>query len=802
MLMMSLHIDVLSSLSEYKLPPAMTAKYAPDQLITLCDELKRHSIEASLLPINPYTQQKLIEQPGFFELFQTLQSINVKESSIESWLAAERITGIGLMEYPIPLLKLAFDTDLPSIEAKQIYLQRYLAQDRSPETLAAVAENLRFICNNGCANVLSLTDKEHLLLEHPFLCRYIEDAAVIDSLSILLANTSLVEYLDALYELDVDKVFIKYELRLLGALSEECFSKLRTVQTSLRNSPVRTERFLSLWLENGAHEGDLPQLVRKLVVMTDDQQREALDTRLSYLSLLYGGSLGEVDLRAVPGYMLPVLACALANRQRTFLKLVSDHYDVFCDLPYNSLLFCADFFSRITLNTVTLKNVTTCCEKTEHVQSLTYLKQQPYTFAELRLLADQPAVYAKLYSRLSISRTDDRLTVLRQLTKREALSESMNDGQLDSLALRLSEKPLMTWMAQEFAHISGIKPHLCVLCLAEYERLARFIPDMLSAAEVSFAVRQVDVLDSYADWDDVRDHIVSIDADWQRLRDELALDDAFVSEHRDSIFRFLTEDGANAALAYSECLSDATGFYRIVTAELMGQYHAVKYHADDLDREIRYNVSDIQKQLWMENTHRTDDALLVEERDDFFTTLRIGEIPERTCLNYRNGMYRDCLLSCYDSNKKFMIASFNGRPVGRAMLRLTKGRAGKNKDGTSLEFADLRGGTTGLHENVEELVLFLERPYITCVGNQIKKQIMLEFMKLALAKAQEMNARPVFSQDYASLAPDLRFVSMPYYLRISNSKGGCQYLDSLGGSSSTSSEGSYRSNLFLLQAEQ
>ena len=173
MLMMSLHIDVLSGLSEYKMPPAMTAKYAPDQLITLCDELKRHSIEASLLPVNPYTQQKLIEQPGFFELFQTLLSINIKESSIESWLSAERKTGIGLMEYPIPLLKLAFDTDLPSIEAKQIYLKRYLAQNRSSETLAAVAENLRFICNNGCANVLSLTDKEHLLLEHPFLCRYI-----------------------------------------------------------------------------------------------------------------------------------------------------------------------------------------------------------------------------------------------------------------------------------------------------------------------------------------------------------------------------------------------------------------------------------------------------------------------------------------------------------------------------------------------------------------------------------------------------------------------------------------------------
>ena len=93
----------------------------------------------------------------------------------------------------------------------------------------------------------------------------------------------------------------------------------------------------------------------------------------------------------------------------------------------------------------------------------------------------------------------------------------------------------------------------------------------------------------------------------------------------------------------------------------------------------------------MSNLSDPHGRLFAEERDDFFTIMRIGELPQRTCLNYADGAYRECLLSCFDSNKKFLYATMGGRPVARAMLRLTKGSAKKpgEKDTASLQFVDV-----------------------------------------------------------------------------------------------------------------
>lgn len=799
MLMMAKHIDILSLLEVHKLPPKLTAQFSPEQLTELCNRLSEKEIVSSLLPVHPNTQKKMIEVPSFMDRFAKLVSLGIPEPSIENWITTEQATGVDIMDYPVPLLKAAFEADLPNVEARQLYLHRFLNQPLEKGSLAAIAQNIRFACRNGRGYITGWTEDEFALMKHPFLFHYIEGTALPEAMQLLCGNPVLIQYLDRLYESKVDKLFFRDELRHIAALNADGYEKLLAVHDVLHSPPL-IERFLTLWLENGAHEGDLSLLARKLNGMCREQQSRALDTRLSYLALLYGGSLGDIDLRSVPGYALPVLSCALANRQKAFLRLFCDHYDAFSALSGNSLLYSPDFFSRIILNSLTLPNIMACTAKPEHVNSLRFLKQQPYTFAELHMLADQPPVYARLYSRLSIPRTDDRLTVLRQLVKRDALT-NLSDEQLDRLALRLSEKPLSRWMEQEFAHIDSLKADLCASCLIEYDRLSRFLPDMSSVSELAFALRRLDSLDPYDCWSAVHASIELLDSDWHRLKNELELDDNFISEHRDAIFRFLVEDGANAALTYAEYLPDPTGFYRIVTAELMGRYTQVKYHADDLSREIQHPVSDIRKQLWIENTCRAGSTLVVEERDDFFTTLRIGEIPERTCLSYRSGMHRDCLLSCFDSNKKFLFATQAGHPVGRAMLRLTKGRCKQDGGRKVLEFADLRNGSPAASEHSEEMVLFLERPYIVGVDGRTKEQIMLEYMKLALNKALEMNARPVFSQDYAPVASVLQCVSMPYYLFISNSKGGCQYLDSLGGSSSASSEGSYRSNLFLIQVE-
>ena len=70
-------------------------------------------------------------------------------------------------------------------------------------------------------------------------------------------------------------------------------------------------------------------------------------------------------------------------------------------------------------------------------------------------------------------------------------------------------------------------------------------------------------------------------------------------------------------------------------------------------------------------------------------------------------------------------------------------------------------------------------------------------MELARKKAGALGAMLVLSLDYQEAAKE-GFAQTRLSLYISASKAGSQYLDSLGGEASVSSEGSYRENNFLV----
>ena len=207
----------------------------------------------------------------------------------------------------------------------------------------------------------------------------------------------------------------------------------------------------------------------------------------------------------------------------------------------------------------------------------------------------------------------------------------------------------------------------------------------------------------------------------------------------------------------------------------------------------------------MENDSLAQDGFEVAERDDFFTTMRIGEIPEYTCLNYRTGSHRECLLACFDSNKKFLFATLHGKPVARAMLRLTKGRnQGAEGSRSALEFADLRNGPGNTSETPagETLTLFLEAPYTNGLNESDVHLVKELFVQLAVLKAAQLGALPVLSGHYAKEASGIGFTAMRFALYISRSKAGRQYLDSLKGANTTADEDSYKSGRFLLPAKQ
>ena len=127
---------------------------------------------------------------------------------------------------------------------------------------------------------------------------------------------------------------------------------------------------------------------------------------------------------------------------------------------------------------------------------------------------------------------------------------------------------------------------------------------------------------------------------------------------------------------------------RIVQAELMGQFYALKYFADDLQREIRYPISEVQEAAWKRNLTLERGPFSAEEADDFYFTMRLGELPHSTCLSCWTGSQRDCLLAAFDSNKKMILIRKGEDIVARACIRLTKGAFQRPAD-FDFSFADL-----------------------------------------------------------------------------------------------------------------
>ena len=230
----------------------------------------------------------------------------------------------------------------------------------------------------------------------------------------------------------------------------------------------------------------------------------------------------------------------------------------------------------------------------------------------------------------------------------------------------------------------------------------------------------------------------------------------------------------------------------------MGEFKKLKYHTNDLIEEIDYKLNENQIKEWTKkNTKISEGKYDIEEYDDFYHTMILGEHPQRTCLSYIDGMYNRCLLACFDSNKKILYAKINGRIVARAMVRLTKGSYKKANNAKTLSFVDVENNNSIAEENREYLTLFLEKAYISGIPASEEKNIKKLFIKLLETKAKQMNALLVLSTYYAYDIED-EYIKTRYYMYISRSKSSSQYLDSLDGQASVTDEGQYKVNNFLI----
>ena len=107
------------------------------------------------------------------------------------------------------------------------------------------------------------------------------------------------------------------------------------------------------------------------------------------------------------------------------------------------------------------------------------------------------------------------------------------------------------------------------------------------------------------------------------------------------------------------------------------------------------------------------------------------------------------------------------------------------------------------HENkAEELVCFWNVIIKADLANRkYEKAVNLTAM-LVKEKAEKLGARLVLSSSYKNVLENKNYVLTNFYMYISASKNGSQYLDSLGGAAGVSDSGSYSCNTFLLEAEE
>ena len=479
--------------------------------------------------------------------------------------------------------------------------------------------------------------------------------------------------------------------------------------------------------------------------------------------------------------------------------------ELFLSLGPLSLLYERGFYEHCNLNSLSEKNLR-ACDAYERSRSYFELLEegQQYTFEEMRLLWRQEEVYVRLYAMLTPLSVDKRMLTIRQLLKRNLVNPYTTDEELSQLAQCLLQMPFSEWHQGPFGHIRDLPRQTAIRLLQHYDQVQVFVPEFQTEADAIFALDNLSVLQGRENWSQVRSAILTENKDWLYLKEKLSFADDFVEQYRNTTTDFLLRGGAYMVRSLYDYLphgdkESAEALRRVMQAELMGKFYDLKYFAGDLQREIHHPVSEKQESMWKQNLSLEQGVFFAQEVDDFYHTMRLGELPHHTCLSYRNGHQRECLLASFDSNKKIILVWKHETVVARACIRLTKGSFQKPA-AYHLAFADLTKEEQTIQERPdgEKLVLFLERIYTSGINDAEEKTVMKMAVSMVTQKAAELGAVAVLARRYFGCYERDQYIATPFYVYISKSKNGQQYLDSLGGASVTSREEQYVEGAFLV----
>lgn len=676
------------------------------------------------------------------------------------------------------------------------YMKYYGEQNVSKEEKEQLVKSIAM-----CMDVLDFEkagEKDRMLLVNPvfsseLLLNLLEN---VNNLKIL-QDQDLMELVNTLagYEAEIRSLNQK-QFDQMKERPVEILEKLRIVTRYIEKENLTDG--LNLWLWNEALYEDLCKLERAFTDGADPA--EVFSSKVSYVNTLYQNPLSKISLSSLSEEKSEILLYAITQKKKAFLNLINEEAELFYDLPNASMLLKKEVYQEyINLNTLNRKNLKDSADLILSRDRFELLAKREHTFEELKLLCTAKEAVIELYEHLTC-KSDERLLVLRELIKRECVPHSFWEGQIEPLAAALSKKPLSRWIREDFWNIPDLSYGTALWLLVYREQLKGMEKEITMEQQALYLLKDLALVKECDSLSELKEKLILGDVSWRLLKEKLSFSEEFVQNNAARIGNFLFVGGAEIMETFLERQpSKIEEIRRLVTAELLGKFDELKYPSGDLMREIDFEVSEEAEKEWKIDRTFTSKNLVLKEETGLLPVMQIGEVPSYSCLSYRSGLNSDCLLSCFDSNKKFFFIRKNGQVVFRAMIRLTKGSYVGDRMRKKIQFADLSGAGKPKEEEGEESVLFLERYYEKNLTNEEMDQAVYLAFMAAKEKAKKLGARLVLSCYYQDDVKTKEYLKSNYYLYISKSKNGSQYLDSLYGEASVSASGDYSSNIFLVE---
>lgn len=517
---------------------------------------------------------------------------------------------------------------------------------------------------------------------------------------------------------------------------------------------------------------------------------------VSYLNVCLGDKYAEfIENAPDVSAFKSLLIYALKNKKFAFLKVMEENLEFLTNNTYalnKCLLTRQDVYTRyLNLNEINAKDLKDMV-LTESVSidvmdiKNNFIKLTP---KEVVVLARAPKMLQNLYGLLE-TKIDNKLIILRQLLNTEVPTTYKEREIAFRVARKLSMRNLSQWRNYYDFEVSG-ETLLSILSLEE--KYDNIIAESKNELELQFIYRNRETINLEVSLEENFKYFMENDLDCKRMFEIMELTPAFLESNKKGIERFCLAGNATIVVTYYNGgnISDKqkTAMLRAAKAEMADEMERFKFF--DLEKELEYKLSSEESDIWKNNCTKSSGSIFAYETYSFSDTMLIGVKPDHTCMNYKDGMYRECLLANFDANKKILFAKLNGKIVARAIIRLTKSLKKDEKEKKGVSFLDVEHDTCETNSNGanERLTIFLERFYSSHIDGNMTRQIRSMFVEMLKEKSKEMGARLLTSCDYGDCNSSLKSTTMKVF--ISHTKNGVQYMDSFGGSKNTQEEASY-----------